>query len=302
MQVIFRAKKRQDGRFDILVYPTQAPSTPGGRGLVRNNAFTARDRDPTGGTAVPLEVMTSNEVGANGLPMTGDYDLFAVCPTWADYGSLTSRDIVKPGIALANGTLNKGLAFRAGVGMDNVMDARLATGGSAAMDFKNRAARYRLNYGDNKAKGVANDDTYRMIFEASPYGEHADMGNLTPRILRCINQLNARMGATAGSGALRRVHHNAESHRYRLFGALTAQDMVTMKDGEAYGDGFPLTIFQPRRLVDSRCAVTPYGEVCTLESLTEFQDYAMRLAEYGYYVPRNWVWLMHTPPRVRAVG
>lgn len=307
LQVIFLARKRQDGRYDILVYPTRAPSSTGGlagKGLVSNSVFTTRDRDPTGATAVPLEVMTSNEVGAGGLPMTGDYDLFAVCPTWADYGSLSSRAIVKPGIALQNGTLNKGLSFRPGVGMDNVMDARLATGGTAATDFKNRVQRYRSHYGDNRAAGRANDDTYRMIFEASPYGEHADMGNLTPRILRCINQLNARMGATGDRSALRRVHHNAESHRFRLFGALTAQDMVTMKDGEAYGDGFPLTVFQPRRLVDANCAVTQYGEVCTIETLPEFQAYAMRLAESGYYVPRNWVWLMHTPPRVRerAVG
>lgn len=33
----------------------------------------------------PLEVMTSGEVGAD-RPMTGDYDLLAVCPRWADYG------------------------------------------------------------------------------------------------------------------------------------------------------------------------------------------------------------------------
>ena len=194
--------------------------------------------------------MTSAEVGANNLPMTGDYDLFAVCPTWADYGSLSSRPIVKPGIALANGSLNKGLAFREGVGMDNVMDGRLATGGTGAMDFRNRVVGYRKNFYDNKLQGRSNDDTYKLIFEASPYGEHADMGNLTPRILRCINLLNALMGATGGGAALRRVHHNAESHRYRLFGALTAQDMVTMKDGEVYGDGFPLTVFQPQRLVE----------------------------------------------------
>jgi hypothetical protein len=303
LQVIFRAARRQDGRYDILVYPTKAPSSSGGlagRGLVSNNAFTTRDRDPTGGSAVPLEVMTSNEVGAGGLPMTGDYDLFSVCPTWADYGSLSSRAIVKPGIALANGSLNKGLAFRPGVGMDNVLDARLATGGTKAMDYKNRVAVYRSRYGDNRANGRANEDTYRMIFEASPYGEHADMGNLTPRILRCINRLNAQMGAVGQKSALRRVHHNAESHRFRQFGALTAEDMVTMKDGESYGDGFPLTVFQPRDLVARNTPVAEYGEVCTIEALSEFQVYAMKLAESGYYVPKNWVWQMHTPPRRRV--
>jgi hypothetical protein len=300
MQVVFLAKKRQDGRYDISVYPTAASSTPGSKGVVSNNFLLARDRAAKGGagTPVPLDVMTSNEVGANNLPMTGDYDLFAVCPTWADYGSLTSRPIVKPGIALANGSLNKGLAFREGVGMDNVMDGRLGTGGTGAMDFRNRVVGYRKHYGDNRAQGRANEDTYKLIFEASPYREHADMGNLTPRILRCINLLNALMGATGSGAALRRVHHNAESHRYRLFGALTAQDMVTMKDGEVYGDGFPLTVFQPRRLVDSRSVVAGYDTVCTLENLQEFQAYALLLAEAGYYVPRNWIWLMHSRPKV----
>lgn len=300
LQVIFLARFRQDGRFDILVYPPKAPSANDSKGLVRNNAFLTRDRDPSNATAVPLDVMTSEEAGAGSLPMTGDYDLFAVCPTWADYGSRAARDIVKPGIALGNGTLNKGLAFRAGVGMDNVMDSRLATGGNQAMDFRNRVATYQKNYGDNRANGIASEDTYRMIFEASPYGEHPDMGNLTPRILRCINLLNSMMGAAGDRSALRRVHHNAESHRFRLFGALTGEDMVTMKDGEAYGDGFPLTVFQPRSLTAKATPVADYGTVCTIESLTEFKAYAIRLAEAGYYVPKNWVWGMHTPPVARV--
>ena len=296
LQVVFLAKKRQDGRFDILVYPNAATGTS--KGVVANNFLLARDRAAKpGGAPVPLEVMTSSEVGANNLPMTGDYDLFAVCPTWAEYGSLTSRAIVKPGIALMNGTTNKGLEFAPGVGMDNVMDARLATGGTKSMDYSNRAALYRKNFYDRKLQGRSNPDTYRMIFEASPYGEHADMGNLTPRILRCINHLNGLMGATGGVSALRRVHHNAESHRYRLFGALTALDMVTMKDGEVYGDGFPLTVFQPERLTNGS-PVAGYGAISTLENLQEFQTYALLLAEAGYYVPRNWIWLMHTPPKV----
>ena len=303
-QVVFLARRQPNDTYQILVYPNRASTTQGSmvsKGLVSNSAFLAQDRDKAGATAVPLEVMTSNEAGiGGGMPMTGDYDLFSVCPTWADYGSLTSRDIVKPGIALQNGTLNKGLAFRAGVGMDNVMDARLSTGGTGAMDFRNRVQGYRRHHGDNRANGRANDDTYRMIFEASPYGEHGDMGNLTPRILRCINTLNALMGATGERGALRRVHHNAESHRFRQFGALTAEDMVTMKDGEVFGDGFPLTVFHPRRLITGGTAVAEYDTVCTLENLTEFQTYALRLADSGYYVPRNWIWNMYQPPRVRV--
>src|SRR3954471_2021022 len=55
--------------------------------------------------------------------------------------------------------------------------------------------------------------------------EHGDMGNLTPRILRCINMLNVQMGATGPRSALRCVHHNAESHRNHIFDALTASQM-----------------------------------------------------------------------------
>jgi hypothetical protein len=69
----------------------------------------------------------------------------------------------------------------------------------------------------------------------SAQSEHGDMGNLTPRILRCINALNVAMGAVGENASRRRVHHNAESHRNRAFGALTREDMTTIKEGESYG-------------------------------------------------------------------
>ncbi len=146
------------------------------------------------------------------------------------------------------------------------------------------------------------EDTLKLIFGVSRYGEHGDMGNLTPRILRCITLLNANMGAAGANGWLRRVHHNAESHRFRQFGALTATDMVTLKDGEAYGDGFPLTVFQPRKLFQTDTLVRRYGDVCTLETLADFQEYAVALAGSGYYVPKNWIWNMYVSPAVRAAA
>jgi len=137
--------------------------------------------------------------------------------------------------------------------------------------------------------GALSADSLKAVFDGSAYTEHEDMGNLTPRILRCINELNALMGATGANGALRRVHHNAESHRYRLFGALSGKDMVTAKDGEQYGDGFPLTVFQPAAL-SRKPSTAPYTQVCTLESLFEFKAYAKSLKEAGYFVPKNWIW------------
>jgi len=63
------------------------------------------------------------------------------------------------------------------------------------------------------------------------------------------------------------VHHNAESHRNHIFGALTASQM----DG---GDGFPLTVFQPRALLAHGSPVRMYEDVCTLENMLELRQYA----------------------------
>ena len=248
---------------------------------------------PVGAAEGPLEVMTSVEDGLD-LPMTGDYDLLSVCPSMADYGSLTSRDIVKPGIRWGkDGALEKGLAFRAGTGMDNVMDTRLHTMGNKAWhDHQMRVEQLR-NRGlkwHKAADGKWSHSAEKALFgPKEPWTEHGDMGNLTPRILRCINALNAAMGATGTNGALRRVHHNAESHRNRMFGALTNKDMNTKKDGDKFADGFPFTIFQPRSL-SVRGPVSGYGTVSTIESFAEFVIYATALKQAGYFVPKNWIW------------
>jgi hypothetical protein len=280
-RVLFRAFSKGD-HFDIHVYPKT--------GNLATNPIKVLDSDPTGKESEPLEVMISNEIGA-GMPMTGDYDLFAVCPSWAQYGSLTAAPIVKPGIALMDGSLKKGLSFPAGAGMDNVMDPRLQTmgkTGGTTKDFTARQADMRAKMAAGST-GQLSADSLKNYLEATPWMEHGDMGNLTPRILRCINGLNSQMGAVGANAALRRVHHNAESHRYRLFGALTGQDMVTKKDGESFGDGFPLTCFQPSPL-DRAPAMNRYGAVCTIEDLLEFKEYAQVLKSAGCYVPKNWVW------------
>jgi hypothetical protein len=282
-RVLFRAFNRGD-HYAIYVYPRT--------GNLATNPIKVLDSDPDGKEAEkhPLEVMTSNEAGA-GMPMTGDYDLFAVCPSWAQYGSLTAAPIVKPGIELKDGGLRKGLSFPAGVGMDNVMDPRLSTlgkTGAPTKDYTARQADLRARM-RNGSTGQLSADSLKTYFDGTPFMEHEDMGNLTPRILRCINGLNSQMGAVGAGSAMRRVHHNAESHRYRLFGALTGKDMVTKKDGESYGDGFPLTCFQPSP-IDRAPTMSRYGAVCTIEDLLEFKEYALALKNAGFYVPKNWVW------------
>ena len=285
--VAFRAVARPDGRFEIRVYPI---------GLITPNAFVIMNRDKLNRLSVPFEVMTSNEVGA-GQPMTGDYDLFSICPSWGQYGSAVPHDIVKAGIQNADGKLHKGIAFRAGQGMDNVMDPSLHTA-SERGDLGKR----KDNFKERMQKGVAglghglSNAQSKVYFGDFEKSEHPDMGNLTPRILRCITALNVEMGAVGANASRRRVHHNAESHRFRAFAALTQQDMETAKDGDEYGDGFPLTVFQPRSLYS---AVRPgvykstcfrYYDVCTLEDLGEFRTYARDLKNSGYYVPKNWIW------------
>jgi hypothetical protein len=277
--VAFRAVAQAGDRFEIRLYPV---------GSLIPNINTILDKDKDGKRSIPFEVMTSNEVGA-GLPMTGDYDLFAICPSWAQYGSRAPTDFVKPGIQNADGKLHKGVAFRAGQGMDNVLDPSLNTM-SKTGDFGLRK--------DARLGGIgAPTKQHSAAYQApSAQSEHGDMGNLTPRILRCINALNVAMGAVGENASRRRVHHNAESHRNRAFGALTREDMTTIKEGESYGDGFPLTVFQPRSLYSGAalggrfkpCA--RYGDVCTLEDLADFKAYADSLKASGYYVPKNWIW------------
>ena len=120
--------------------------------------------------------------------------------------------------------------------------------------------------------------------DQSHRNEHPDLGNVTPRIVRCITALNVAMGAVGLKVGLRRVHHNAESHRFRMFGAITKQEM------EDEGEAFPLTVFQPRWLVDKPSPVQLYKTICTLETYNELVTYAERLHSAGFFVPKSWIW------------
>lgn len=213
--------------------------------------------------------------------MTGDYDLLAICPSWKDYGSKLARDVNKPGITLRQGNVQMpGAGFNAGVGLDNVMAPNLHTQsglhGRKAQQLKQSGGTNSLQ--QLKAQGLLQTRE-----------EHPDMGNLTPRILRCITNLNISMGATRDKAPLRRVHHNAESHRNAMFGAITGDEMESKFDADGYGDGFPFTVFHPSTLV-THPATARYGKVCTLENYQEFKTYVLALKTAGYYVPKNWVW------------
>jgi hypothetical protein len=302
-KIIFRAVERSRNLFEIKVYPSalNMPISP----------FLLADKDTDGAEAVTFEVMVSNEVGAEKKAMTGDYDLFAVCPLWAD---LTSRFIQKEAICLDETTRHrdlpqlKGLTFDIGQGMDNVLDTRLHTmskQGDYALRqriYKERIEKGSFNSSPKSFTGYLKNAEHQpgsisaastaTIEDDTPYNEHGDMGNLTPRILRCINEMNKTMNAAGDRAALRRVHHNAESHRYRDFGALTRNDMLTIKSGETYGDGFPLTAFHPEALATTHSDIlnVTFSDVCTIENLADFRIYAQSLKAAGYFVPKNWIW------------
>ena len=259
-KIAFVAKHRPgDGRYDIKTF---------GNSVIGTSPFVVRDKLQKGEPLTPLEVMTSNEVGAH-EPMTGDYDLFAVCPRWADYGSGAPAEIQKPGLVVLNPntqqrTQHPEATFPRGTNMDKVLDPRLHTMGRVG--------------------------PHHRLPATSNWNEHPDMGNLTPRLLRCIIALNADMMRAPGNHpSRRRVHHNAESHRNYRFGAITGDEMA------GANEGFPLTVFQPMALHAGRAAGLPtarYGDVCTLETFAEFQNYAAALYDAGFYVPKNWVWNM----------
>lgn len=308
----FRALKLLDGRYEIRCFPPQM--IIGHQNLQKMVGYV-------------LEVMTSNEVGAENKPMTGDYDLMLVSPSWRAYGNLSSRVICKKGIHLNGCNPLPDFVVPPGLGMDNVLDPSLHTGGTSKTHYaavqdklKNMAYFERQKkllgsrqgpvmpyQGLPKSVPAAVTDVFIEGEKADYTGvytpgsmkgnEHNDMGNITPRILETINELNKAMGAVGNNEPFRRVHHNAEAYRNAKFGALTRNDMLTKKDGDLYGDGFPLTVFQPQALCNTDMPTSRYGTVCTLENYDEFAEYVKALKEAGYYVPRNWSWEFTESPK-----
>lgn len=279
-----------DGRYRIHGYPDNSPTDEDSLVVIEST---------------PLDVMASIEAGTT-LPMTGDYDLFNICPTWNSYGGTLQTTINFTGPTFGDNA-GESLTFQAGGGLDRVIDQRLHTGtgtisGNRAnnqVDWTHRRAHYTARLatmapGSREHTNLSNSmrqlgilDANNMQIPEAPWEEHRDMGNLTPRILQCILELNVAMGQGA-MGLNRRVHHNAESHRNRLHGGLTYADMTGRKQ-----DGMPLTIFQPARMPNGQTpfAATGYDTIDTIETWPEFTEYAKRLKQSGFYVPQSWMWM-----------
>jgi len=130
------------------------------------------------------------------LPITGDYDLFAVCPAWSSYGAKDKK-------------------------MDPTLDdtrqnasAKLTAAKAKSPDFQ-----------------VAQQARISLAkIEAAKTPEDPDRGNLTPRILELVGALTAAMG-----GRFPRVHHNAESGRPFAPGAADGFPLTTFHPKRGIG-------------------------------------------------------------------
>jgi len=159
---VLMGKLVADGRYQIYAWPKEVQLTNEKQLFLQESL------------AEPMLVMT---VPGADLPITGDYDLFAVCPSWNDYGRIDRK-------------------------MDPTLD-----------DPKQNASYNRLlakidNKSPSNSESAAVAAISKRKIDAAFTPEDPDRGNLTPRILAVVNALVAAMG-----GKYRRVHHNAESGR-----------------------------------------------------------------------------------------
>ncbi len=155
---LLMGRKEQDGRYQIFTFPLKAAGRP------EKELFLLEAE------AEPMLVMT---VPNATLPITGDYDLFAVCPSWDAYG-----------------------------GQDRKMDPTLDNPQQNA-SARRTAQKARLPGGVGH---IASESQRKIKAAFTP--EDPDRGNLTPRIAGVITALGSAMG-----GPYPRIHHNAESGR-----------------------------------------------------------------------------------------
>jgi hypothetical protein len=130
------------------------------------------------------------------LPITGDYDLFAVCPSWDSYG-----------------------------GLDRKMNPTLDNPQQNASARRTEAKKSH----SNPAIAALAAESQRLV-QSAETPEDPDRGNLTPRISAVIGALVSAMG-----GQFPRVHHNAESGRPFAPGAEDGFPLTTFHPRKGVG-------------------------------------------------------------------
>jgi hypothetical protein len=135
-------KKAKDGRYQIHSFPLDAV------------ARRERELFLQEAKGEPLLVMTTS----GDLPITGDYDLFAVCPSWDSYGALDKK-------------------------MDPTLD-------NPQQNLSNKKTTAKLFNPATSMQAYTSLATIKMAFTP----EDPDRGNLTPRILAVVTALVSAMG------------------------------------------------------------------------------------------------------------
>jgi hypothetical protein len=156
-------KKDSDGPYQVYSFPLDAAKARERELFLKESA------------GEPLLVMT---VPGADLPITGDYDLFAVCPSWNSYGAKDKK-------------------------MDPTLDDKKQNASATRTGIKAQMVPR-----PNEIARVQQAQQSLNKINAAKTPEDPDRGNLTPRILELITSLKAAMG-----GDFPRVHHNAESGR-----------------------------------------------------------------------------------------
>jgi hypothetical protein len=140
---VLLGKKVAAGRYQLFTFPLDAAQTSERQLFLKESS------------AEPMLVMT---VPGADKPITGDYDLFAVCPSWASYGR-----------------------------QDQKMDPTLDNPQQNASFRRTQARAADPVRGARAQQSLAN-------IEAARTPEDPDRGNLTPRILAVIQALQSEMG------------------------------------------------------------------------------------------------------------
>lgn len=284
----------------------------------------------------PLEVMVPPEAWGTDLPMTGDYDMWSVCPRKEAYGAGFARVVPtdQEGRPLSAEGVDYTLVERDPLGisifnipnwsytnLDAPLDNTLANtwGGGWSRRFVEPTKTERTEAVSTISTwALKNDGSYErtgsaVVADQRPnilkaggsestkdgFGiggawEDMHLGNLTPRILRAMVEMNKAMANQGERREFRRVHHNAESHR--PFGAANQEQLRGYVDGRPtgkYGDGFPLTVFQPNSpdiRKSGRLAISGQCQVFTIDTLDELLCYYDVLNQEGWYIPRNQAW------------
>jgi hypothetical protein len=160
---VLLGRKESGDKYQIFAFPLDAAKT-------RERELFLKES-----SAEPLLVMT---VPGAELPITGDYDLFAVCPSWGSYGSKDKK-------------------------MDPTLDDKRQNASVTRTEIKAQMVPR-----PHEIAIVQRAQQSLAKINAAKTPEDPDRGNLTPRIAELIGSLTAAMG-----GRFPRVHHNAESGR-----------------------------------------------------------------------------------------